>query len=262
MTLSRLTSAAALALALGSGAAVAQNAPSDGPGLTFTLRGGVASTPEYFGSDEYSAAPDLGFRFNSLQLNDGSGFGSPDPWAESLGFNVHGAFRYIGERDSSDFDELRGLDDIDDAVELGLGVGYGTDNFYAFLDARRGFGGHESWVGEAGMDLIYRPDDRWRFSAGPRLFWGSDGYADTYFGVSPSEAASSSLGAYDAEGGLLSAGVEVGARYRINDDWGVEGALTYDRYMNDAEDSPIVEAGSDDQWGVRLGLTRTFRLRF
>ena len=126
---------------------------------------------------------------------------------------------------------------------------------------RRGFGGHEAWVGEAGLDLIARPTDRWKLTVGPRLFWGSDDYADTYFGVDTSEAAAGRP-AYEAEGGLLTSGVEVGARYQIDDDWGLEGAVTWEKYRNDAADSPIVENGSDDQWSVRLGVTRVFRLRF
>ena len=71
-------------------------------------------------------------------------------------------------------------------------------------------------------------------------------------------AAASSFDAYDAEGGLVSTGAELGMRYRLSDAWGVEGAITYDVFRGDAEDSPIVQQGSEDQWGARLGVTRTF----
>ena len=69
-------------------------------------------------------------------------------------------------------------------------------------------------------------------------------------------------GAFDAGGGLLSAGVELGATYQINDDWGVEGALTWDRLAGDAADSPIVATGDRDQYSVRIGLTRRITLDF
>ena len=229
--------------------------------LTFSLRGGVSYSPEYFGSDDYAVGPDVGFKFHGLNLSNGRSFGSGDPWADTLGWDVHGAFRYIGERDASEHDDLRGMDDVDAAVELGFGFGYTAEYFSAYTDVRRGFGGHEAWVGEAGLDLIARPTDRWKLTVGPRLFWGSDDYADTYFGVDTSEAAAGRP-AYEAEGGLLTSGVEGGARYQIDDDWGLEGAVTWEKYRNDAADSPIVENGSDDQWSVRLGVTRVFRLRF
>ncbi|MEN8684596.1 MipA/OmpV family protein, partial [Marivita sp.] len=96
------------------------------PQLMFTLRGGVATSPEYFGSDENVVGPDLGFSFNYLSLRNGRTFGNPDPWADSMGLTFGGSFRFIQERKTDDFDELAGLDDIDAAVELGVSMRYGT----------------------------------------------------------------------------------------------------------------------------------------
>ncbi|SFE49931.1 MipA/OmpV family protein [Roseivivax sediminis] len=263
--------AAAACLALGATSVAAQStdgsAPvistqSADPGLVFTLRGGVGTAPEYFGSDEYTAVPDLGFALNHLSLG-GRSFGNPDPWAEARGFGVGGSFRYIGERDSGDFDDLDdldGLDDIDAAVELGVRLRYTGQNYMVFGDIRRGFGGHEGIVGELGADAILRPTDRLRVTFGPRALYGSDEYASTYFGIDNDEAAGSRYAAYDADGGLLSTGLEFGMRYQLSDNWGIEGAVTYDVFRNDAEDSPIVRRGSDDQWGARIGITRTFSI--
>ncbi|SLN16299.1 MltA-interacting protein MipA [Roseivivax jejudonensis] len=230
-----------------------------GSGLVFTLRGGVGTRPEYFGSDEYTAVPDIGFSLNYLSLGSFN-FGDPDPWAERRGFGLRGSFRYIGERDASEFDELDGLDDIDAAYELGLGVAYTATSYEVFGNVRKGFGGHEGVVGEVGADAIFRPTEALRLTFGPRVFFGNDDYADTYFGVDADEAAASQFGAFDAEGGMLSSGLALGMRYRLTDVWGVEGQITYDVYRNDAEDSPIVAAGADDQWGARIGITRTFSI--
>lgn len=262
MITSRLAYSLSLVAVLLAGGASAQETLSTqgtDPGVVFTLRGGVASAPDYFGSDDYTAAPDIGFSFDGLTLNGGRSFGDSDPWADPLGFGMSGSFRYIPERDSSDHDALRGMDDIDAAIELGFGVSFTGRSYELFADVRRGFGGHDGWVGEAGMDLIARPDDRWKLTIGPRLFWGNDEYADTYFGVDSDEA-TSSRSKFDADGGLLSAGIEMGARYQLNDDWGVEGAVAWENYRNDALDSPIVDDA--DQWTVRFGVTRTLRLRF
>lgn len=229
------------------------------PRFVFTILGGVAASPEYFGSDEYTVGPNLGFRLDYLSFGNGRTIGNLDPWAERTGLNFRGSFRYIRERDSSDFDELAGLEDIDAAFEAGAAISYGTENFSTFVEARRGFGGHEGWVGEIGADAILRPTDRLRLSMGPRLFFGDDTYSDTYFGVTPAES-SAALGAYDPEGGMVSAGVEFGARYQINDLWGLEGAVTWEKFTDDAADSPIVKQGDDEQWGIRFGVTRVFSI--
>ncbi|WP_102107648.1 MipA/OmpV family protein [Oceaniglobus roseus] len=238
--------------------------PASSPDLIFSVRGGVAVNPEYFGSDDYAVGPDFSLGFGFLRLPGGRTFGSPDPFYEPSGFGLRGAFGYVGERNAADYPELTGLNTVDASVELGLGIGYQSRYFDAYADARYGVIGHHAWVGELGADVKAHPTDKLTLSIGPRLTLGSNKYASTYFGVSPAESAASggALAAYDASGGVVSAGVELGAKYRINENWGVEGAVTYDRFTGDAADSPIVQQGTKDQYGVRIGLTRRITLDF
>ena len=229
--------------------------------LNFAIRGGVAAAPAYPGSDDYEAAPDLGFTFGALRfdrLSLGTGIGViPDN-----GFGVRGAFRYIGERDDADYPVLSGLNDVDATLELGLGVIYRHTNFQTFVDVRKGFGGHDGVTGTVGTDAIFRPDSRWTIFAGPRIYLGDSEYSSTYFGVTPAEAAASSFSAFDADGGVLGAGFDVQAIYRLSDDWAAEGLVSYEKLVEDAGDSPITAVGSEDQWRVRIGLSRAFTLRF
>jgi MipA family protein len=37
---------------------------------------------------------------------------------------------------------------------------------------------------------------------------------------------------------------------------------SYDRLVDDAGESPVTQAGSRDQFGIRFGVTRTIRLGF
>lgn len=233
---------------------------TDGPEVVLTLGAGLAVKPEYFGSDEYGVGPAFSFRLNYLDLGP-LNFGSLDRDPAS-GIGLRGSFRYVGERDAADYPELAGLEDVDATVELGLGLGYRSRSFDAFADLRYGIGGHESIVGELGADYKIHPSDRLTVSLGPRVLLGSDDYAATYFGISAAEAAVSDYTAYTADGGLVSAGVELGARYELSDVWGLEGAVTYDRFVGDAADSPIVEQGERDQYGLRIGLTRQITLDF
>ncbi|GIT90044.1 hypothetical protein JANAI62_04730 [Jannaschia pagri] len=230
-----------------------------GPALGFTLRGGVGVAPSYFGSDSSDASADVGFELNYLRLGEFT-IGNPDPLYEPRGFGVTGSFRYIGERSASDDAELAGLNDVDASLELGAGLRYSAENFEVFGNVRYGAIGHEAFVGELGADVFLRPSDRLTLRAGPRAFFGDSDYAATYFGVTPGEAGASAFAPFEASGGLLSTGIEIGAGYQINDRWGIDAAVRYDRLRNDAADSPITV--DDDQVSARIGLTRRFTLGF
>lgn len=234
--------------------------------LIFTALAGVKSEPAYFGADESKLGPDI--RVNVAFLNfDAFRLGEEldvpdDPNARRQGFALGGSFRFVSGRDSGDFDDIDGLDDIDPSVELGLQVGYAWPQVEAFADLRYGVVGHESWVGELGANYVTRPNDRLALRVGPRLLYAGDSYADTYFGVDTDEAAESGLGAFEAEAGLMRTGVEVIATYQLSDRWWLEGRARYDRLRGDAADSPITRAGTDDQGTVSIGVRRAFVLDF
>jgi outer membrane scaffolding protein for murein synthesis (MipA/OmpV family) len=229
------------------------------PDIVVTLRAGVQVSPAYFGSDEYELGPDLAARFDYVRFPGGFEYGSSRTVGFRTGWGLQGSFRYIGERED---DAIEGLDDVPWSAEAGLGVGYEQRNWRAFTDVRYGFVGHNAWVGEIGADAIAYPVEGLTLTAGPRFQFGTDSFAQTYFGVSPEESAASGLEPFHASGGLLATGVEIGARYLFNERWGVEGAATYDRLVGDAADSPITDQGSPDQYGVRIGITRRISLDF
>lgn len=229
--------------------------------LNFSLRGGVAVEPAYPGASSAEARADGGFKFGALKwggIDYGTGIGNIPKNGLSLG----GAFRIVGARDAADNPELAGLEDIDTAVELGFALTYRQPGWQAFGQVRQGFGGHDGVTGTLGADMIFRPSDRITITAGPRLNLGDGDYASTYFGISPTESAVSQFGAFEADGGLLGAGIEVQGTYALNDDWSVEGLLSYERLQNSAADSPITVNGSEDQWRMSIGLSREFNLRF
>jgi outer membrane scaffolding protein for murein synthesis (MipA/OmpV family) len=274
----RAVLALAAAWAVGPGAGFAQTAAQPAPGaplaqrgglltatnpdLVTTLRAGVAVSPAYLGSDDYELGPDLDIRFDYIRLPGGLEFGSSSSVGFRTGWGLSGSLRYLGDRDSGDHDQIRGLDNVPWSLEAGLGVGYEQRNYRAFTDVRYGFVGHNAWVGEIGADAIAYPMDGLTVTLGPRLEFGDNKFAETYFGVSPAEEAASGLEAFDAKGGLLAAGLELGGRYRFNERWGVEGAASWGRLLNDAADSPVTETGSEDQYRIRLGITRSISLDF
>lgn len=248
--------AAAVALALVPFGAAAQSV--DGPGLAFTLGAGVEALPDYFGSDEVTAGPGFSFDLGYLSLGPLT-FGSRDFDAIPEGFGFRGSFRYVPERSGEDFEGPNRLgEEVDAAFEIGGGVRYAQPWWEAFAVARRGFGGHDGVVGEVGMDLIARPTDRLTLRGGPRLFYGDDSFADTYF--STAEDTDRAGPDFEASGGLLSSGLEVGAEYRLTERWGLAANVGYERLRNDAADSPISE--EDEQVSASLLVTRRFDIRF
>ena len=227
--------------------------------LVFRLGGGVASSPAWFGSDESIVGPDFAFTFAHADVG-GFSFGDPDAYAPASGFGFGLSFRYVGERTAEDYPVLAGLEDLDAAYELGASASYAGPGYEVFGAVRRGFGGHEGLVAEAGMDLVLRPDDRLTLTVGPRLLAGDQTYVDTYFGVSAAEAVASAYPAYAPDAGLVSAGVEIGMDYRFAPDWSLYATARWDRLQGDAADSPIVR--DDEQVSLSLGVTRVFDFRF
>jgi outer membrane protein len=232
------------------------------PAARFTLGAGAGVTPDYFGSDDYSFGPAGTLRFDYIRLPGGIEFGGVGAVGFVEGFGPRGAVRYIGSRKASDNRELRGLDDVDASLEVGLGLGYDDQYWRAFGDLRYGVIGHHAWVGELGADAILRPNEAWVVNFGPRANWGSGRFMDTYFGVSERESGRSGFNDYSPSSGFYSAGVELGARYSFSERWGVEGTASYERLIGDAGDSPIVEAGSANQYGMQVIITRSLSLGF
>ena len=88
-------------------------------------------------------------------------------------------------RDKSDSDDLKGLS----AVKLGVEAGvftevYPTDWMRLRAEVRRGIRSHDGIVADVTADAFTDLTDTVRVSAGPRASFATEGYMDTYYGVS------------------------------------------------------------------------------
>lgn len=243
-------------------AAAAPASAQQGAAVRGTIGAGADLTPDYFGAEDYSFSPAGTARIDYLRLPNGFEIGSQNAIGFLRGFGPRFSFDYIGSRKRSDNPQLRGLEDVDAALEVGLGLGYEAEYWRAFGDVRYGAIGHHSWTGEIGADAILKPNDAWVVNFGPRASWGSGRFMDTYFGVTPAEEQESTFDSYDPPGGFYGVGVELGARYAFSESWGVEGKAVYERLIDDAADSPIVETGSPNQLGLQVLITRSITLGF
>lgn len=236
--------------------AVAQDAaPTDADGISFTLGLGPKFKPEYFGAEDNKLGPAGSFSLENLK------FGTIRRGGEaSYGLGFTGSVGFVSARSADDYAELEGLEDIDFSLELGGGVEFTAPDYEVYAKLRYGVIGHESLVADFGGNVFYRPTDQVTLSAGPRMVWGNDDYAKTYFGVTSAEAAASSFDAFEAGSGIVSAGIEAEAHYQFNETWGVTGKVRYDQLRDDAADSPITQ--SDDQMTVSVVITRQITLAF
>lgn len=227
----------------------------------FRVGAGPQFVPNYPGSDKLSLQPFIDFSitrgdkpFDFEAPDEAAGF----PLLRAKGFEAGPAFHIEGGRKREEVGA--DLDEVDATVELGGFAQYWlTPGFRFRIDARKGVNGHEGWVGDAGFDLVARDGDDWLVSAGPRVTFADQNYQQAYFGVNARESAATGLPLYDPGGGLYSVAATVGGQYQFTQRWGVTGYAKYERLLDDAADSPVVDAfGSADQFSAGLALTYTF----
>ncbi|ABD86364.1 MipA/OmpV family protein [Rhodopseudomonas palustris] len=237
--------------------------PSASGGWTVTLGLGAAMKPSYPGADSWMLSPKPIISVRRA--------GSPERFKSmrdnpSFALIDYGGFRagpvgtYKSARKAGDHDELRGLNDVKFTVEIG-----GFAEYYAFdwlrvrSEVRRGFGGHEGIVADFSADVIVPLNERISLSAGPRYTLTDAKYANTYFGISNSEALASGLPAYDAKGGSNAVGAGAQVRYKLNAQWELRGYVEYDKLLGSVADSPLVTfRGSTDQITYGLGVAYSF----
>jgi len=169
--------------------------------------------------------------------------------------------RFRGSR--GDTGSLQGFDKVDIAVEPGVFVDvWPADWIRGRIEARHGFFGYDGYVGDAGIDLI-RTGRRWDASIGPRIGYGDANYMDTYFGVTPQEAAMSPYikTPYEPGAGQRYLGAETAFSYHINDHWRTIVDFGYHRLAAKAADSPIIPVAGDlNQYSASFGFTYSFGL--
>jgi MipA family protein len=226
--------------------------------FVFELGIGALVSPDYDGADSYGISPSPYFSVEYLSIPGIGSFGGKD----GLGLSFGPSFGYTGKREADDHADLAGLDDVDATYEAGLRVGYEWEHFEVYGAGRYAFGGADGFIGDLGANYILRPTPALTIKAGPVVTFASSGYTDAYFGVSPAEAAASGgrFAAYEADGGFKNAGVEASAKYEFRPDWYLNAEASYTRLIGDAADSPVVDAGSENQFTFGVGISKRFSL--
>ena len=211
---------------------------------------GISLKPAWEGASKSEIGAYPIFRLHALNLFNLLDIGGPES-----GLSIAPSVGYISARKASSDVVLHGVGDVDQAFEAGARVSYRWQNARALFELRHGFGGYEGWVGMVGADAIFQPGTNLTIEVGPRLGFADDGFMQTYFGITAAQSAGSGYQIHEAQSGLKNVGAEAEARYQLSTRWALVGKIEYQRLIADAADSPLVLAGSRDQFTIGLGLS-------
>ncbi|MBA17394.1 MAG: structural protein MipA [Sphingomonas sp.] len=236
--------------------------------------------PDYEGSSDYRIAPapgavgqvgGIGFQLaaNRLSLDLmpdilGSGWKIQAGPMAAVNFNRSSV-------KSIDNAQVAALGKIDTAVEVGGYIGIAKsgvvtsdyDRLSVTLSYRHDVSGvHDSGVWTPTVSYLTPLSRKALVSIFVSADRAGDGYADTYFSVTPAGAVASGLPVYDAEGGWKNWGAGLGGAYALTGDLTggllLVGGVGYRRLLGDFADSPVVGVGSRDQWLGVAGLAYSF----
>ncbi len=171
----------------------------------------------------------------------------------NLEFSLVGKLQVYGY-ESGDSDALRGMEDRDWSVDLGVLGAWQTEGVrleaLAFTDALDKSGGQEYQ-----LSLQFpRHSGRLIFVPHVDLLYFSDKLVDYYFGVRPEEA-TAVRPAYRGDGGTALR-LSVRSTYQLNKRWTLHASAHYTALPSEVTDSPIVD--SDGALSLFLGGTYRF----
>jgi len=230
---------------------------------------GVAASPDYEGGDDYVASPALLGRYNFSAGRYIALVGAADAARSGrLALNlVPDSSWEVGptlgvryERNDPDNDRVKRMDDIDFATEAGGFISYKPGDWFATLgvsaDVSDTYGGYIADL-QAGYKQSVMSDFSLTYTAS--ISYADDEYMEEYFGVDGSDAASSGLPFYEADGGIKDYGLGISANYKFSKTWGLIVGFNYYRLTGDAEDSPIVDdEGDKNQYKAALAVSYSF----
>jgi len=245
---------------------------------TVTLAGGVATVPDYVGSDNYRLIPAVairgkvsGFSFTSrgtyLYFD-----AVPHRGADKIDFNVGPIAGVRFNRTSHVKDPVVNLlPRLNRAIELG---GFAGVSFHGLVDPYDTLGfrldvlhdignAHKSTVFSPNLEFSTPLSRRTYASANVGAEFVNNRFADYYFSISPDDALRSGLPVYNAGGGMKDWKAGLLVNQSITGDLlgglSVFGTAQYTRLVGDFRRSPIVsQRGSPSQWLAAAGLAYTW----
>lgn len=226
--------------------------------------------PAYVGSDDYNIGlkPALYLRYGRFSLSSGAGFATrradqvlrglgADLWSTER-LRVSLAARLDNGRSESSTPALAGMGDVDGTLRARISGTWKLDEGWKLgaaasidvLGRGQGTTGEVSFAREQPLT----PDTVWTW--GGSLSFGDSTYMQSYYGVTPAQAASSGYPVYSPSTGLRDLALSIGLRSELTPEWVgfVNGGLS--QSLGPLLDSPLVTQPLG--WAVNAGLAWRF----
>lgn len=241
---------------------------------------GAGYLPDYEGSNDYGVMPGVAARGSVGGIGFATrGIGLELDLIPNLPGNVEVSFgpdiRYRTVRSGSVKDDVVDLlPRLDKTVELGFGAGVSVKNVLTPVDSIAlsastrwdvsGHGAGQSISAQLSYFTALSPGMGAGLSAGTT--WVNGDYADYYYAISPagSAATGGQLPTYDADSGFKDWEVRAYYGFDFDGDFrngglGLALALSYERLLNSAADTPLTAMRGDaNQYAAMIGLGYAF----
>jgi outer membrane scaffolding protein for murein synthesis (MipA/OmpV family) len=222
---------------------------------------GVATVPDYEGSDDQKGVPLLMLKgnYDSGRFFSLLGTNLKVNLVPSKMYSFGPVLNYRMQRHAVENDQVDAMEAIDAAFEAGAFGGIDVNNFLLGVEFLGDVSSeYDGYLVQATAGYRWRAAENLTIT--PKVFttYADSNYMDTYFGVNTHNRDYSTLPDYEADSGMKDVGLNLVVDYKPWDQWGIMGILSYSSLLNDAKDSPIVDdEGNDKQ--MYFGLMGTYR---
>jgi outer membrane protein len=219
----------------------------------------VGSIPDYSGSDnsEVGVAPVFRYYYSDRKYVEMLGPEVVVNISDDKFFQYGPIGIYRFGREDVDDDIVDRMRDIDDTIELGFfvknGMQFGEDprhrlNIYGDVVFDAG-GEHDGYLATARISYFTPVAKATVFHIGAATSYASSDFMDTYYSVDATDSALSGLPVYNASSDVRDYRITFGVLQHLSANWHVGVGARYQRLLNDAADSPVVNIrGDEDQW--------------
>ena len=230
----------------------------------------LAYRPEYAGAAKqiFKISPALFLRYGRFTVTNASGFVTrrDDDVVRGLGVDVvrneslrlNLALRFDGGRGEATSEALKGLGDIKPTIRTRLQASVKLQGPWRAgaswsLDALHRGGGDYGDI-SGGWDKAIAP--RTLLGVGSSLSFGARRYMQSYFGITPEQAARTSYAVFTPSAGVRDISAYANLRHDIGKEWTVLSGASTTRLLGQAAQSPLT--GRTTSWGVSAGFARRF----
>jgi len=160
---------------------------------------------------------------------------------------------YNWGRDDDADHHLNDLGDVAGSFEGGVFAAYQVDAWRLDADVVHALShqGYDGLHGKIGLSNIQRFfNERLMLTANVQTSFADSNYMRAYYGVTTEQSMSSGLKPYAAENGFYKVGANLVAGYGITRHIAINGSVGYERLLDKAADSPIVQMANQYRAGV------------